>query len=158
MAWGPPDSPRVIAPPPLIYLGMLCAALAVDRLAGVPLLSLSSSHARALGGATLAAGVGLAVIATAAFKRVGTNVVPNKPATALVTNGPFARSRNPGYIGQTLMFVGLAFALRSASALAALPPLLVLIDKGVVAREERYLQRKFGAAFRDYAGRVPRWL
>lgn len=158
MAWGPPDSPRVIAPPPLIYLGTLCAALAVDRLAGVPRVPLSSSHAGALGGATLAAGVGLAVIATAAFKRAGTNVVPNKPATALVTDGLFAQSRNPGYIGQTLIFLGLALALRSASALAAVPPLLVLIDRGVIAREERYLGRKFGAAFRDYAGRVPRWL
>lgn len=99
----------------------------------------------------------LALIAAVTFKRAGTNVVPNKPATALVTSGLFAQSRNPGYIGQTLMYAGLAIAFRSTSAIAALAPLLAIIDRAVVAREERYLLSKFGHAYRVYADRAPRW-
>lgn len=158
MAWGPADSPRVIAPPPLIYLGVLCAGLALDRAGRVPRLQLIKPTALALGTATFSAGGALALVATTAFKRAGTNVVPNKPATALVTTGLFARSRNPGYIGQTLMYAGAAIAFRSTSAIVALAPLLALIDRAVVAREERYLRSKFGDAFRAYEERVPRWL
>lgn len=158
MAWGPADSPRVIAPPPLIYFGVLCASIACDRAVRVPAVPLTAAGARALGAATFLAGGALALAATAAFKHAGTNVVPNKPATALVTSGLFARSRNPGYIGQTLMYAGLAVAFRSTSAIAALAPLLATINQAVIAREERYLLSRFGHAYRVYADRVPRWL
>lgn len=158
MAWGPEDSPRVIAPPPLVYLGVLCAGVALDRSLRVPPLPVARSRAVTAGSLIFAAGAALALAATAQFKRAGTNVVPNRPATALVTTGLFRRSRNPGYIGQTLMYLGLAVGARSASAFSALAPLLWLIDQEVVAREERYLERKFGSAFRSYMRRVPRWL
>lgn len=158
MAWGPADSPRVLAPPPLIYFAALGAALAVDRALGVPAMPIPKSRAVGLGACTRGLGGALALIATVAFKRAGTNVVPNRPATALVTTGVFSWSRNPGYIGQTLIYAGLGFGLRSVSAFIVLWPLLALIDRAVVAREERYLTTKFGWAFRAYAVRVPRWL
>jgi protein-S-isoprenylcysteine O-methyltransferase Ste14 len=92
------------------------------------------------------------------MERVGTNVNPTLPSTALVEAGPFRFSRNPLYVALTFMYVGLALLANALWVLALIVPVMVLMHYGVVRREERYLEAKFGDAYRDYRSRVRRYL
>jgi len=75
-----------------------------------------------------------------------------------VVTGPFRLSRNPLYLALTLMYVGLALLANALWVLVLLMPLLFMVHFGVVRREERYLERKFGDAYRAYRSRVRRYL
>ena len=90
--------------------------------------------------------------------RAGTNIRPDLPTTALVTEGPFRFTRNPLYLGLTLMYAGIALLIPGTWPLLLLVPVLLVMRWGVIAREERYLERKFGEPYRAYLGRVRRWL
>ena len=92
------------------------------------------------------------------FVAAGTNIPPNLPTTALVVDGIYGWTRNPLYLGATLVYLGLSVAAGSLWAIVLLAPLLWVINVGVIAREERYLERKFGDAYRAYKGRVRRWI
>ena len=152
-----PDVAGVIALPPLIFLGFLAAAVVLEAVVPLPL---PAWHAfpRYLAGAALAAG-GFVMIAmgTRRFLAAGTNIPPTLPTTALVVDGIYQRTRNPLYLGMTLVYLGLGVAAGSLWAIGLVVPLMWVINVGVVAREERYLERKFGDAYRAYKARVPRW-
>jgi protein-S-isoprenylcysteine O-methyltransferase Ste14 len=152
----PRDTPGVIAPPPLIFLAGLAIGLGLEEL--LPSASLPETLRAALGGALLGAGVILIGSFVTAFKRASTNVRPDRPTTAIVSTGPFRFTRNPGYLGMAAIFAGIALLGGALWALAMLVPTLLVIDRGVIAREERYLEGKFGAEYRDYKARVRRWL
>ena len=157
MAWGGADTARVVAPPPLMFLGAAAAGRVLDRMLG--LAPFGNRRSRVAAGATLfGSGAALAIWATVLFKRAGTNVVPNRPATALVTSGPFRWSRNPGYIGQMLMYLGLVARGGSVGGLVLLVPLLHVLNTRVIAREEAYLEGRFGEPYRRFKRAVPRWL
>jgi len=94
----------------------------------------------------------------AAFARAGTEVNPFRPSTALVTSGPYRFSRNPMYVGVTGLLVGLALITRIGWLLILLVPVLGVMHRGVVRREERYLGRKFGSEYDAYRSRVRRYL
>jgi protein-S-isoprenylcysteine O-methyltransferase Ste14 len=85
-------------------------------------------------------------------------MVPMNPTTALVTSGPYRLTRNPMYLGMAFLYVALAFAFGVMWALVFLPAVLVVVDRFVIVREEPYLERKFGQAYREYRSRVRRWL
>jgi protein-S-isoprenylcysteine O-methyltransferase Ste14 len=106
--------------------------------------------------------IALGLLASAAvvwaFRKAATAVSPIRPTTRLVRNGPYRYSRNPDYIGQTLLYVGIALALNTWWPLFLLAPTLVAAHFGVIRREERYLEAKFGQEYRDYKKRTPRWL
>ncbi len=92
------------------------------------------------------------------FQRKGTAVEPWKPTTAIVTDGPFRFTRNPAYLGMALLYIAIALLADAFWVLVPLPLALALIDRGVIAREERYLEGKFGAEYTDYRTRVRRWI
>ena len=150
------DSPGVIAPPPLIVLGTLALALVLDAAWPAPLFGAVAQGVA--GGVLFASGAALAAWCVARFRRAGTNVPTYRPTTALVVEGAYRYSRNPIYVGLCLAYAGLAIMIDSAWALGALAPLFVVLDVGVVAREEAYLEAKFGDAYRAYRARVRRWL
>jgi protein-S-isoprenylcysteine O-methyltransferase Ste14 len=81
-----------------------------------------------------------------------------KPTTVLVTEGPFRYSRNPIYLALTLLYLGVAFLVNAWWILLLVVPVLLVIRYGVIAREEVYLARKFGDAYRQYTTQVRRWL
>ena len=155
---GAPDVAGVIVLPPLIFLGFLAAAAVLEAVVPLPLLA---AHAipRYLAGAALAAG-GFVMIAMGArrFLAAGTNIPPTLPTTTLVVDGIYRRTRNPFYLGTTLVYLGLGVAAGSLWAIGLVVPLMWVINVGVVAREERYLERKFGDAYRAYKARVRRWI
>jgi protein-S-isoprenylcysteine O-methyltransferase Ste14 len=150
------DTPGVIAPPPLIYLGALGIGFGLDAAIGGA--SLPSTVARPAGAALIVAGVGLLGTFVEAFGRARTPVDPYRPSEAVVTDGPYRLTRNPGYLGMALTYAGIALVSNSPWALVPLPVAIAVIDRGVIAREERYLERKFGARYTDYKRRVRRWI
>jgi protein-S-isoprenylcysteine O-methyltransferase Ste14 len=103
-------------------------------------------------------GLALAAAGIRNFSHAETPVPTNQPVRALVTTGIHGWTRNPIYIGLFLIYGGIAIAARSAWTLLLTLPLAITIRYGVVAREEAYLERRFGDAYRDYKGRVRRWL
>jgi protein-S-isoprenylcysteine O-methyltransferase Ste14 len=104
------------------------------------------------------AGVALARSFVTAFRRARTPVAPYRPTTAIVTTGPYVFSRNPAYLGMALAYAGIAVAAEALWVLAVLVPTLIVIDRGVIAAEERYLERKFGEEYLRYKARTRRWL
>jgi protein-S-isoprenylcysteine O-methyltransferase Ste14 len=155
---GAPDVPGVIALPPFIFLGFLAAAAVLEAIVPLPLFAFHAI-ARYVAGALLAVGGFVMIgLGTRRFVAAGTNVPPNLPTTALVVDGIYGRTRNPLYLGSTLVYLGLGAAAGSLWPMVFLAPLLWVINVGVIAREERYLERKFGDAYRSYQGRVRRWL
>jgi protein-S-isoprenylcysteine O-methyltransferase Ste14 len=155
---GAADVAGVIALPPLIFLRFLLAATVLEVFVPLPFLA-AHALARYLAGAALTAG-GLVMIGmgTRRFVAAGTNIPPYLPTTALVVDGIYGRTRNPLYLGTTLVYLGLSVAAGSLWAIVLVVPLLWVIHVGVVAREERYLERKFGDAYRAYKARVRRWV
>jgi protein-S-isoprenylcysteine O-methyltransferase Ste14 len=110
-----------------------------------------------LGGALFLGGVALVLVGEQVFKRVGTNVKPWRPSLALATDGIYAHLRNPMYVGAMLILAGLAVALASDWLALLLVPTALLLHFGVVRREERYLETKFGEDYRRYKASVPRY-
>ncbi len=170
----PRDTAGVIAPPPLIYLGFLLLGWGIDHLADVPAVrtAIGPDAARWLGSGfgfeptfrwvialtLIISGILMNGIAAGHFRRLGTPPQPWKPTTALATGGLYRFSRNPIYLGFAVTYAGLAIALNSVLALVLLAPCLLIVDRLVIAREERYLAGKFGAEYDSWRARVRRWL
>ena len=150
------ETSGVIAPPPLIFLGFLAAGIGLNALWPLPLFPQTLQYA--LGAPLVAAGVAVMALALARFRAGQTPVQTWKPTTALVASGPYRYSRNPIYLAMAGIYAGIGVLLDSAWVLALLVPLLIVIRYGVIGREERYLERKFGAEYQAYRARVRRWL
>jgi protein-S-isoprenylcysteine O-methyltransferase Ste14 len=144
------DRPGVIAPPPLIYLAVFIVAYLCRDL-------LPRWGSRTAGAVLAAIGVTIMAWAFATMLRARTNIDPYKPATALVSAGPYRFSRNPIYVGMTVLYIAAAVSFRIFSALIVLPIALIILEFGVIRREERYLDAKFGERYREYRSRVRRW-
>jgi protein-S-isoprenylcysteine O-methyltransferase Ste14 len=149
------ETAGVAAPPPLIFGATLALGLALGRNADLD--ARSATYANRAGAIALAAGALIGAAALAGIKRVGSSASPYRPTTALATGGIFRFSRNPGYVGATSIYLGIALRRRSIPALALLPVALALTDRLVVTPEERYLERRFGAEYTAYRNAVPRW-
>lgn len=152
----PSDTAGVIAPPPLIYLSALGIGFGLDKVIGTG--SLRRSVAIPVGAASIITGAGLMGSFVQAFRRASTPLDPYTASEALVTDGPYRLTRNPGYLGMALIYTGIALVSNAPWALAPLPIAIAVIDRGVIAREERYLDRKFGTPYIDYKRRVRRWI
>lgn len=150
------DSPGVIAPPVAIYGVAIAAGFALDYFLPYPVLPGWVQYP--LGALLLAPGVGLNLLAYRKFRRAKTDVRPWKPTTAIVADGIYRYTRNPIYLGFTLLQAGAAVAGDSPWVLALLAPVLLLMHHGVILREERYLAGKFGAGYLDYKAAVRRWI
>jgi protein-S-isoprenylcysteine O-methyltransferase Ste14 len=153
------DTAGVIAPPPLILAATIVFGLLLDWLlpAYVLVLLLSLAERIAIGVILIAAAAGISISAVRGFRFAGTNPEPWKPSTALVTGGIFAWLRNPMYVGGTLLLIGLSILLASDWMLVLTVVFAIVLHYGVVKREERYLEAKFGDAYRRYRATVPRY-
>lgn len=152
-----PDNAGVIAPPPLIFVGALAIALAIDWLIAGPSLGMPYGL-RMLTATILLIPSGVLLFAAGAdFSSAKTNIPPWKPSTALVTSGVYRYTRNPMYLGMALAYAAVSVFADSLIALLGLPVALAVMHYGVIAREERYLKEKFGEPYREYRRRVRRW-
>jgi protein-S-isoprenylcysteine O-methyltransferase Ste14 len=152
------DTPNVVIFPPLIPIFILAAGIGLNFLVPLGILAHVLFLTRiAAGIIVFGVGIGLVIGAQHIFRRIGTHVRPSKPALALGTIGVFARTRNPMYLGGSLTLVGIAIAFALDWVLLLLLLSLPLVHFGVVLREERYLERKFGDDYRRYKTKVPRY-
>ena len=153
------ETAGVIARPPLLFLAALLLGLAGDALLPLPFAMPGAGWLRWAGaGVLIPIGLALAGAGIGKFVGAGTPVPTNQPSRALVTTGIHGRTRNPIYLGMFLVYGGIVVAAHSPWALILALPLAITIRYGVVAREEAYLEGRFGHAYRDYKARVRRWL
>ena len=156
MSASDPDAAGVIALPPVIYVAFLGIGVALDLLFPLPLLPDSVQY-RA--GFVVIAGSGCIMpFVLLQFHRAGTNFDPRKATTALISGGPYRFSRNPSYVSLSLLYVGVGIAADSIWILGLLAPTLTVMHYGVILREERYLENKFGEEYLRYKRAVPRWI
>jgi len=106
----------------------------------------------------IAAGTALDLATMLAFRRHRTTLLPHRGATKLITDGPFRYSRNPIYLGNTLLVAGVGLAFGIGWLIPAALAGAVATQRLAILREERHLASRFGSAWDAYAARTPRWL
>ena len=150
------DNAGVVAPPPLIYLGSLILGLLLNR--RLPTASLPRTTARAFGWPLVCGGVLLLGWFEQTIHRAGTPANPYKPVSGIATEGPFRYTRNPAYLSMAMIYAGISSLANALWAILLLPATLLVVQRGVIEREERYLERKFVEEYLRYKERVRRWI
>lgn len=153
------DSSGVTILPPFIYLGGLVVGYLIEWLWPLPIVPAGFALAlRVLGVAAVLAGAGLIASAALLFRSLGTELDPHRPTTVIATAGPYAFTRNPMYLGMALILGGLSFVGNALWPLIAVIPVVWWIRTQVIAKEETYLEAKFGAEYLALKTRTRRWL
>ena len=150
------DHPGVIAFPPLIFAACLTLGLGLHWL--MPVMLSPRLPLQILGGVLLISSASTAIVASFVMRKAGTNVRPDKPATTIVTAGPFRFTRNPMYLSLCLLNTGIALLVCGLFPLLMTVVLATILQWGVIVREEKYLTTKFGPTYVDYCRNVRRWL
>jgi protein-S-isoprenylcysteine O-methyltransferase Ste14 len=151
------DTPNAVVRPPVAWIFALVAGVAADRFHPLRFVPASVPGAW-IGGAIFAIAFALAIWAIVTIRKAGTQVETYKPTTTIVVDGPYRFTRNPIYLGMVLGQIGVAVAFDSLWILATLVLFYLVIRYGVIAREEAYLEHKFGDVYLGYKSRVRRWL
>ena len=152
----PNDSPQVIAPPPLIYLSGLTVGIVLHLLKPLPFLP--KNLVLPLGVVLIVISIMLVITAMREFIKAKTNIDVRKPTTSIVSTGPYQFTRNPIYLSMTLVVVGIAVWVNTLWILITLVLVLLVMQFGVIAREEAYLVKKFGDEYLQYKTKVHRWM
>lgn len=142
--------------PPLCFFGALILIGTLHVL--MPGAQLIIGFWRLSGLPLLLIGVALNMIVDRTFRRLGTTIKPFERSNALVTDGVFAYSRNPIYLGMTLFLAGIALLAGSATPWIAVAMFAVCVDRAFVPFEERRLEEAFGEEYRQYKQAVRRWI
>ena len=151
-----PDNPGIRVPPPPVYLLALLLGLLMDRKAHVPFLP--RGVARVLGWPLVGGGMALAAWFVRTMRIADTTIRIDKPVSSLVQNGPFRYSRNPGYVALAMIYAGIAVLRNALWAILLLPLVVYVIQREVIEREERYLERTLGEEYLAYKTRMRRWV
>jgi protein-S-isoprenylcysteine O-methyltransferase Ste14 len=152
----PQDHPGVITLPVFIFFGFLVAGMALDF---IELVRIPGGAWRYLVGAPLSVfGFLLIVICVKRFRHAGTDPDPRQASSTIVTTGPYRFSRNPIYLSMVLIYLGLTGLWGGLFSLLCLVPALFVMHYGVIVREERYLERKFGETYLNYKESTRRWI
>ena len=152
----PNDSPQVIAPPPLIYLSGFTVGIVLHLLKPLPFLP--KNLVLPLGVVLIVISIMLVITAMRKFIKAKTNIDVRKPTTSIVSTGPYQFTRNPIYLSMTLLVLGIAVWVNTLWILITLVLVLLIMQFGVIAREEAYLVKKFGGEYLEYKTKVRRWM
>ncbi len=150
------DNPGIRIPPPLIYLLPLVLGLLLDRRTHVPFLPRGVS--RIIGWPLVVVGALLGGWFRRTMRDADAPVRTDKPVPRLTTDGPFRYTRNPGYLSLAMIYAGIAVLRNALWIILLLPAALFVIQREVIGREERYLERTFGEEYVAYKARVRRWV
>ena len=156
------ETAGAVARPPGLFLAALLLGFVADHVLPlpfpVPRIGLVHWISAGIAGSLIVIGIAVFAAGIRNFASAATPVQGTKPTSTLVTSGIHGWSRNPIYLGMVLLYGGIGLAVRSPWILILTLPLAITIHYGVVAREEAYLQRRFGDAYQRYKARVRRWL
>jgi protein-S-isoprenylcysteine O-methyltransferase Ste14 len=144
--------------PPLIYLGFLVLGLTANLVYPLPLSSPERTLVLFVGAGVVTCGLLFGAWALWAMWRAGVSALPGREPARLVSDGPFRFSRNPIYISLAVMYTGLSVALNTFWPLAFLIFAIVTVDRRIILREERFLEKKFGEEYLSYKVKVRRWI
>jgi protein-S-isoprenylcysteine O-methyltransferase Ste14 len=153
------DRPNVIAFPPLILVITIALGFALQWL--MPLgwiVRIDQTWRIGVGAIVAVIGALITIRGARVLAHRGTNISPMLPTLAIATEGIFRWTRNPMYVGGTFLMIGIALIFALDWLLLLLVPSVLILHFGVVMREERYLERKFGDEYRQYKASVPRYL
>lgn len=145
-------------PPPLLYAAGIAVGMQLHRWRPLPITAGASLPRQAGGVLGVLAWLALFLSAWATFRRARTTLIPNRPATAFVTAGPYRVTRNPMYVSLVALYAGVTLLANSWWPFSLLPLVVLAVDRLVIAREERYLADAFPVEFAAYTRRVRRWL
>lgn len=153
------ERPNQIPWPPILLVGVVAFALLLHWIVptGSFIASVPESW-RPVGAAVAIAGVFWDIWAMVTMAQARTNILPHRAAGHLISSGPFAISRNPIYLGNTVLLAGLALALDNLWFLISAMDFAVLVYVFAIKREEAHMALRFGEEWRAYAARVPRWV
>lgn len=153
------DRPNVIVFPPVILVATVAFAVSLQWLVPLGLVTrIDPTYRWVVGTLITLAGVLTAMAGAATLRRHGTNVLPSRPATALITTGIYRWTRNPIYTGGAPVMVGIAIIFAIDWLPLLMIPSWLALHFGVVRPEEKYLEQKFGDDYRRYCAQVPRYL
>ena len=155
MSASPKDVPGIVAPPPLLYAVPLALGLVARHFWPVELLPPGAGRIAGIILVTLGL---VGVTGVVAFRRARTSPNPWTPSAALVVSGIYRATRNPMYLGLTLLYLGVTAWVDTPWPLLPLPIVLIIMQRGVIVREEAYLERRFGDEYRRYRSEVRRWI
>jgi protein-S-isoprenylcysteine O-methyltransferase Ste14 len=144
--------------PPVLLVVIIAAAFFLDWLVPLSWPGLNDLPARVVGLAIGALGIALIVWTAWTLRRAGTTVLPHRGSDALVTSGPFARFRNPIYLGDTMVLLGLAELTKNVWLVAGAAGFVALVTWLAILPEERHLEARFGEAYQAYKAGSRRWL
>lgn len=150
------ERPNRLPWPPMLYVGSVVAALVIGTF--WPLDFGLAWPWRGIGIAILGAGVALDLSAIFTLVRHRTTFRPDRGTTRLVTSGPYAISRNPIYLGNTIALAGLAIAIDNVWILVMVPFVTLAVQKLAIESEERHLAAVFGGSWVAYRRQVRRWV
>ena len=149
--------PSAVPWPPLLFAAALGLGFALGRLYPLPWPGLDDTAARVIGYGFGLGGLVLIAWGFVTMLRAHTNILPHKGADTLVTTGPFRIWRNPLYMGETLVFLGLAQATGNVWLVIVAAAFALGILRLAILPEERHLEARFGDAYRSYKSRTRRW-
>ena len=150
--------PTAMPWPPLLLVGLFTLAWLLGRAMPLPWPGVDDTPARVIGAGFGLAGVAIMIWAALTLRRHHTTILPNKGADVLVTDGPFRYRRNPIYLAEVLIFLGLAEVTKNFWFAAAGLVFAALVTWLAIIPEERHLAAKFGDAYRDYKAKTRRWI
>jgi protein-S-isoprenylcysteine O-methyltransferase Ste14 len=152
------DGPGVRFPPPFVYAGLAGLAWWLDGRWPLRPPAAAGAALDSLGLTLLVAGMLLDAASLVVFLLHRTSALPFRPASAFVAVGPYRFTRNPMYLGMTALVAGLGLLVERLGVTLAAFAAAWVIDRFVIPREERYLERRFGTSYLDYKRRVRRWI
>ena len=150
------DDPGIKVPPPLIYLAPLVLGLLLEGRRRLPFLPRRAT--RALGWPLVVGGAALNAWFLRTIREADVPIRTDRPVPRLTTQGPFRYTRNPSYLALAIIYAGIATLRNSLWAVLLLPLVVYVIQREVIGREERYLERAFGEEYLAYKARVRRWV
>ncbi len=150
--------PNRVPWPPIITIGAVVVGWMLQKTIPVGWLAAISAMAWPVGVLMVITAISIDVWAFRTFKQAQTTIMPNKGASSLTTQGPFAWSRNPIYVGNIMLILGIGLWSGNGWMLLMAASAAVAIELLAIRREEAHLQIKFGEAWDEYTNRVRRWL
>lgn len=152
------DHPGVYIPPPILYVVIFLLGIFLQRKYPLPARLFSLTIAKVLGVLFIIITLVFLINSIRQFIVTRNTIVPIRPATSLQTTGIYAITRNPMYVGLLSLYIGLACMIGSWWNFILLPVVVVVVNVLVIRKEEKYLEREFGGEYREYRGKVRRWI